>query len=46
MNIEFNLIKIQISFDFDRENMYFILYEYFFCFKSLELREGLFNRYF
>lgn len=40
MNTEFNLTKIQISLDFDRENMHFILHEYFLRSKSLESREG------
>lgn len=44
MNTEFNLTKIQISLDFDRENMHFILHEYFLRSKSLESREGLSNR--
>lgn len=43
MNTEFNLTKIQISLDFDRENMHFILHEYFLRSKSLESREGLSN---
>lgn len=38
MNTEFNLTKIQISLDFDRENMHFILHEYFLRSKSLESR--------
>lgn len=43
MNTEFNLTKIQISLDFDRENMHFILHEYFLRSKSLESREGFSN---